>query len=673
MYRSLICALFVFAAFVPAVEADSPISKVVQLLSQLQAKVIKEGETAQKSYEEFKEWCEDESKEKMFEIKTGEGAVEDQTATIQKANADITDHETNIAELASTIATAEADLAAVTKIRHTEAADWETVNRELSETIDTLDRAVGIIGREMKGSSFLQSGAASFQKVIDALSVVLEASSVNDKSKSKLSAFIQSSESADADAPAGAPDAANYENKSGGILETLQDMLSKAEDQQADARNTEQKAAHNFAMLKQSLSDQISSSTKEKAATTKAMAEVSDAKATAEGELSVSSSDLAEDKKHLASVHSDCMTRASEFETSTRDTAEELKALATAKKAIEDMTGGASERSYDFAQVSVSTSVQSMSTRDQVVRLLRKISAEEHDSRLAGLAARTVRMVTRASLMQTGSSHPFDKVKNMIQGMIEKLNKEAAAEAGAKAYCDKEMSETKAKKAALEGEIEDMSTKHDKMHANIGRLTEEVHTLQEELANLAASQKEMDSMRSNEKAEYNAAKADFEGGLEGVQMALKVLRDYYAQSEEALIQKSGTAAFVQKSSGEATGIIGMLEVAESDFTKNLADANAAEESAVAEYEKTTQENQVTKATKEQDAKYKGKEAKSLETAASELASDRSGSQGELDAVLEYYDKLKPQCIAKPEPYEERKKRRENEIDGLKNALEILGA
>ena len=34
-------------------------------------------------------------------------------------------------------------------------------------------------------------------------------------------------------------------------------------------------------------------------------------------------------------------------------------------------------------------------------------------------------------------------------------------------------------------------------------------------------------------------------------------------------------------------------------------------------------------------------------------------------VLEYYDKLKPQCIAKPEPYAERKKRREKEIAGLK--------
>ena len=37
----------------------------------------------------------------------------------------------------------------------------------------------------------------------------------------------------------------------------------------------------------------------------------------------------------------------------------------------------------------------------------------------------------------------------------------------------------------------------------------------------------------------------------------------------------------------------------------------------------------------------------------------------------YWDKLQPMCVAKPESYEERKKRREAEIAGLKEALRIL--
>jgi len=39
--------------------------------------------------------------------------------------------------------------------------------------------------------------------------------------------------------------------------------------------------------------------------------------------------------------------------------------------------------------------------------------------------------------------------------------------------------------------------------------------------------------------------------------------------------------------------------------------------------------------------------------------------------LEYYGKIMDRCIAKPETYEERKKRREAEIAGLKEALATL--
>ena len=47
-------------------------------------------------------------------------------------------------------------------------------------------------------------------------------------------------------------------------------------------------------------------------------------------------------------------------------------------------------------------------------------------------------------------------------------------------------------------------------------------------------------------------------GVEGVGMALQVLRDYYAEKEEAFVQTTH-----DKATGAASGIIGMLEVVES--------------------------------------------------------------------------------------------------------------
>ena len=126
-----------------------------------------------------------------------------------------------------------------------------------------------------------------------------------------------------------------------------------------------------------------------------------------------------------------------------------------------------------------------------------------------------------------------------------------------------------------------------------------------------------------------------------------------------------------KSSGAGGSIIDILEVCENDFSKDLAKEEAAESDAAAEYDKISQENKITKMTKEQDVKYKTQEFKSLDKEITELVSDKPTSNAELAAVMEYYGKLKDRCIAKQESYEERTARRTAEINGLKKALQIL--
>merc|ERR1719230_238096 len=183
-------------------------------------------------------------------------------------------------------------------------------------------------------------------------------------------------------------------------------------------------------------------------------------------------------------------------------------------------------------------------------------------------------------------------------------------------------------------------------------------------------------MRKEEHETFVQAKKDYTNGIEGLTMALQILREYYASSgestDEALVQQPTTSVH-SASTGAATGIIGLLEVAQSDFTKLLADAEAEENAAQMEYDKVSHENAVSKATKEADAKYNAKEKASLQKSVSESKEDREGEQAELDAVTEYYARVKPGCTTKPMTYEERKQRRESEIAGLKEALQILEA
>jgi len=645
-----------------ACSAVSPTEKTIQLLEGLSAKIVKEGEEEAKLYEKFTAYCNDESKETQFEIKTSKADAERASAAVADETAKIGAAEAKIEELSSTIATAEKDLAAATKIREKENVDFEKVQAELMEGVSMLERAIAIIEREMAKTGFIQ-GADSMKKVSDALTVVMDAAMVNSGDKAKVQALLQS-QTAEDDLelqPAGAPDPAAYKSKSGGIVDTLEDMLEKAKAELADAQKAEMNSKFDYEQLKQKLEDAMKFGTKELDETKAAKAAAEEAKAVAENDLAVAEKATAEGSKHLSDLQNECMTKATEYEESQHSRQEELTALATAKKILEEKTGGASGREYSFIQLKSKTHVRvrAKQVKDRVVGMLQELATKDDSDSISLLAQR----VEAASMM---GEDPFAKIKGLIQEMIEKLEADAAKEAGHKAFCDKEMSETKAKKEEKESDLGTLSTKIDKATSKIAKLKEEIATLQEELAAIAKAQAEADEIRAAEAAAWKEAKADYESGVEGVGMALQVLRDYYAEKDESLIQQTHV-----KATGAATGIIGMLEVIESDFTKSLADGSAAEAMAVEAYEKLTMDNKIATTEKSTAVEYKTKDKKETEAMLEGLKEDKASAEKEYAAIMEYWEKLQGMCIAKPEPYEERKRRREAEIAGLKEALTIL--
>merc|ERR1719207_48547 len=149
---------------------------------------------------------------------------------------------------------------------------------------------------------------------------------------------------------------------------------------------------------------------------------------------------------------------------------------------------------------------------------------------LVQLASRMAMAIRAGS---RGGADPFAKVKGLISNMIEKLLKEAEADATEKAFCDKEMAETEQKKADKEAAIEKLSTQIDSQNAKSAKLKEEVATLQKELSELAKAQAEMDKLRAEEKSAFDTNSAEMEKGIKGVQLALKVLREYYAKDDTA--------------------------------------------------------------------------------------------------------------------------------------------
>jgi len=213
----------------------------------------------------------------------------------------------------------------------------------------------------------------------------------------------------------------------------------------------------------------------------------------------------------------------------------------------------------------------------------------------------------------------------------------------------------------LTAESNKLSTKIAQDKSASAKLKEEAATLQSELSSMAKAKAEADQLRATENAAFKKNSAERAMGIEGVKKALSVLKDYYAKDD-----KSHSSA-----DGAGSGIIGLLEVCESDFTKGLTEMTATEETAAADYAAYVKEDEIANVQKQQDVKYKGKEAAGLDKNVADLSTDLASVSDELAAVLTGLDKLNEMCVAKAEPYAEKKAKREAEIAGLKEALEIL--
>merc|ERR1719272_606201 len=122
-----------------------------------------------------------------------------------------------------------------------------------------------------------------------------------------------------------------------------------------------------------------------------------------------------------------------------------MKVIATAKKILEESTGAAASFLQVSARSKMHTHTQLANT--EVLAMIKKLATEHHSLALSQLASRI-----SAAVRYGGSAgeDPFAKVKSLVGDMINKLEKEAGSEATEKAYCDEEMSKTKAKKGELE-------------------------------------------------------------------------------------------------------------------------------------------------------------------------------------------------------------------------------
>jgi len=334
-----------FASALSGTYGTNPVQKVISLLSGLEAKIKRDGAAEDKAHAAFMAWCKDGAKEKEFEIRTAKSEIEDLTATSKKAESDTLSLNAKIDDLAQDMSTNEADLKGAFVIREKEHSEFVVAERELVDTISTLERAINILERKLSTSAMLQVkvDSSDVEKLVRVLSAVVDAAALSIHDKQTLIGLVQNGQKQEEDAlevDVGAPDPAAYKEHSKSIVDILEDLKQKAASQLDELRRAEANARHNFELLKQSLEDQMKVDSKELDESKNSKHEASEILAGATANLVTTKKDLAEDETILANMETDCKTRVEDHEATVKNRADELKVLADAKKTVMDATGG---------------------------------------------------------------------------------------------------------------------------------------------------------------------------------------------------------------------------------------------------------------------------------------------------------------------------------------------
>jgi len=357
--------------------------------------------------------------------------------------------------------------------------------------------------------------------------------------------------------------------------------------------------------------------------------------------------------------------------------AEELEAI---NKAIEIISSSSVKGSSE-THLSFVAQQQSSDSGPAALAMLRADQNVQAQARVVEYLSKRGKQLDSRILLQLVahvSGDPFVKVKKMIKDLIVRMMEEANEEAEHKGWCDTELATNEqTRKEKTEG-VETLKAEIDGLEASTAKLTEDITELTKAVANLDKAMSKATELRQKEKAKNAQTIKDAREAQAAVARALTVLKEFYAKAGDAtaLLQQQPEApeVFDKPYTGMQAGkggVVGMLEVIESDFARLESDTKSGEASAQKEYDTFMTDSKVDKDSKTADIEHKTAKKQDKSQALTVKKEDLDATQKELDAALAYFDKLKPSCVDSGVSFEDRVRRRREEIESLQESLKIL--
>jgi len=672
----------------------TPTQKVVQMLEDMSAKGKARMESEEVAFAKFSTFCGTESKVLKREIAEGASLMESLQADILQATTDAEDLAADIATLNKDIDGYNVEVADQKKMRAETHEEFLATEKDLSESVDALGRAIVILKRQ----AFDRKQAASFLQTSDM---------IPSRAKALISDFLameQDPEDEDFLSRKN-PEANAYENQSGGIVEMLKKLEADFKTQLSDAQTAEMNSKHAFEMALQDLTASIAASEESVGKKTATRQKRLAFAGKSEKELSATTASFEQDKTTLSDLTTECEEKTHSYSEKQKLSADELDALSEAVKIL----GGAPTEhgaAYGVSLLQVKSSVAGARKDERrVVDFLSAQGKKLHSDKLSLLANKM-------------AADPFLKVKKMIKSMVTKLMKEQNEEAELKGFCDKELKTSKITRDRLNQEMDALKADFDQETATAKQLGELISKLAGEVADIDVAVKESTEQREAEKAKNAKTVEDAKAAQAAVAQANNVLKSFYekaamatgfvqlAQNKNSVPKmgsdewqslanpnyegtggygqgsedkvdkghKEGMQTFGDTYSGQqdsANGVLAMLEVIMSDFANLETETTTSETESQNMYERFMADSKKDKTVKNKQIEMNTADKKEAEHNAAAAKRDLSATDDELLAAERYYEGLKPKCVDEGVSFEERNAKRQEEVDSLKEALAML--
>jgi len=691
----------------------SPVNKVIQMLSDMLAKGKETKQDEQVEFAKYKQFCESTRAEKTRSIEKAKDHITQLEADIEEATSAARDSAAEIAALDADITQWEEAMKKGKALREHQHADFQKTHQDYSESVEALARAKSTVKQAQSFSqmepsliqlsskvkrmperarrmitSFLQSGGSTLNEGTPMAGNDLFV--MNDDNSAE-PAMLQ--ESSDNQAPReqdfltkGAPQADAYDSQSGGILDMVDKLGDKFTEERTALENQEANSKHQHDMRIQELTDQIQSATREREEKTGIKAKAEQTKAECAGDLADTKHVLDTEQKSFDHLSTECNTKSKDFENRQTLRGGEISAIEKALDILgSDKVKGASDEHFGSSAEYIQEPAEQ--TYDQVslaqLRSTMKTSSMGRVHTFLQQRANRFNSQVLTMVAQSVAEDPFTKVKKMIKDLIVKLMEEANEEAEHKGWCDSELSTNKQTRDSKTDEADALKAEVEQLTADIAKLTSEISDLMKECADIDSNIATATADRNAERAKNKQTLSDSKNAQQAVAQALAVLKDFYAKAAEATslaqeeVETESPQSFAQVGQSvpytgqSSSGVIGMLEVIESDFARLESDTAAAESESDRAFNDFITDSRKDKAVKMTDSKHKASTKQAKESALASAKKDLRGTSEELEAAMTYYEKLKPSCVDPGQSFEERVQRRKEEIESLQEALKIL--